>query len=143
MSISRHQAKACLWVPLTALLLFSLIPAGSLLLAVDATTPIALTTPFPTLINLAVEWEISGDDNFNGRVTVRYRKEGAGAWKEGMPLRRVRAGNSTATSPIFYWKNKHSGSIFDLEPDTGYEIELSLSDPDGGDVVRTVTARTR
>jgi hypothetical protein len=43
----------------------------------------------------------------------------------------------------FTWNNKHSGSIFDLDPDTGYEIRLRLSDPDGGSEERTVNAHTR
>ncbi len=41
--------------------------------------------------------------------------------------------------------NMFSGSVFDLEPDTDYEVRLALSDPDGvrGDAQKTVTARTR
>ncbi|MFC1614422.1 right-handed parallel beta-helix repeat-containing protein [Gemmatimonadota bacterium] len=92
-----------------------------------------------------MEWLISGDDNLNGVVLVRYRKktEGEGQWLDGMPLRRVPAGSSVGTSPIFSWKNKHSGSIFALEPATTYEIALSLSDPDGGIAEKTLTATTR
>jgi hypothetical protein len=33
--------------------------------------------------------------------------------------------------------------IFDLKPDTEYEIHLSLKDPDGGAAEKTVKARTR
>jgi hypothetical protein len=72
-------------------------------------------------------------------VTVQYREEGSSLWKEGMPLFRVPAGENVG----FTWSNKHSGSIFGLKPDTGYEILLSLTDPDGGSAQRTVTARTR
>ena len=60
-----------------------------------------------------------------------------------MPLRRIPAGLSKDTSPIFSWKNKHSGSLFYLQPDTQYEIHLSLEDPDGGSAEKTVLARTR
>jgi hypothetical protein len=56
-----------------------------------------------------------------------------------MPLFRVPAGENIG----FTWNNKHSGSIFDLDPDTGYEIRLRLSDPDGGSEERTVNAYTR
>ncbi len=101
-------------------------------------------TPYPTIINLAVEWFIEGDDNLNGIVTVQFREKGEKEWKEGMPLRRVPAGNSgTRTRPTYTWKNKHSGSIFDLKPGTGYEISLNLEDPDGGSAQRTVYAETR
>ncbi len=51
-----------------------------------------------------------------------------------------------AFSPFSYTApNMFSGSIFDLEPDTEYEVRLVLSDPDGvrGTAQRIVTARTR
>jgi hypothetical protein len=51
-----------------------------------------------------------------------------------------------AFSPFAYTApNMFSGSIFDLEPDTDYEVRLVLSDPDGvrGEAQKTVTARTR
>src|SRR5262245_20778356 len=82
--------------------------------AADGTIPGAVSAPYPTIRNLAVEWEIEGDDNLNGVVTVEYRRVGERSWHAGMPLRRVAAGQSRGTRPIFTWKNKHSGSIFDL-----------------------------
>ncbi|MEX1238951.1 MAG: hypothetical protein WEB30_04510, partial [Cyclobacteriaceae bacterium] len=92
----------------------------------DQTIPGELTSPYPTLLNLAFEWQISGDRNQNGVVTVQYRKKGGPQWQQGMPLRRVPAGENIN----FKWKNKHSGSLFDLTPDTQYEIKLTLTDPD-------------
>ena len=121
----------------------SLLILASRLHAEDATAPGSVTAPYPTITNIAVEWLIAGDDNLNGVVSLRYHKAGEKSWREGMPLRRVPAGRSQDTNPIFTWENKHSGSIFDLAPDTGYEIELTLSDPDGGSTQRTVTAKTR
>jgi hypothetical protein len=56
-----------------------------------------------------------------------------------MPLFRVPEGRNLQ----FSWKNKHSGSIFDLRPDTEYEIKLTLKDPDGGAEERIVRSRTR
>ncbi|HUU26381.1 MAG TPA: FlgD immunoglobulin-like domain containing protein [archaeon] len=127
---------------LTALSVFVLF-FFNLSYAQDNTTPGLLSLPYPTIRNLAIEWLITGDDNMNGVVTVKYRAVGDEEWQEAMPLRRIPAGQSIDTSPIFSWKNKHSGSIFDLEPDTEYEINLKLSDPDGGEEERTVRARTR
>jgi hypothetical protein len=112
-------------------------------MAADATVPGDVTTPYPTLTNLAVEWAIKGDDNLNATVTVRYRAIGEQTWHEAMPLRRVPAGKSEQTTPIFSWGNKLSGSILDLRPNTQYEIALSLKDPDGGEAQKTVTIRTR
>ncbi|HTK77004.1 MAG TPA: right-handed parallel beta-helix repeat-containing protein [Gemmataceae bacterium] len=109
----------------------------------DATVPGEVTTPYPTLINLGVEWQIEGDDNENGRVDVRFRAVGETDWHAAMPLRRVPGGQSRPPSTLHKWKNRHAGSIFDLKPDTEYEIHLKLVDPDGGDAERTVRARTR
>ncbi len=129
--------------------------AGLLLLVVgapvaaaaqNATTPGAASSPYPTLENLAVVWEISGDDNLDGVVTVRYREAGAKDWRNGLPLFRIPAGsNSTGSfgTGNGRWSNKHSGSVFDLKPDTTYEIELTLTDPDGGGTTKTLSAKTR
>jgi hypothetical protein len=116
-----------------------LLSAANLVYSQNKTIPGALTSPYPTLINLAVNWEIKGDDNMNGAVSVRYREEGTREWHTGMPLFRVPAGKNLG----FSWTNKHAGSIFDLNPDTGYEIVLTLSDPDGGSEERTIKAHTR
>ena len=91
-------------------------------LAQDATTAGTLSAPHPTLENISLQWEISGDANQNGVVTVRFREQGQSAWRTGLPLRRVPA----ASNQGFSWVNQHAGSVFDLLPDTTYEIELSL-----------------
>ncbi len=112
-------------------------------LASDATTPGKVTTPFPTISNLAVEWQIDGDDDLDATCEVRFRIKGTQPWRTGMSLRRVPAGASQKTSPIVRWTNRLSGSIFDLQPDTNYEIALKLSDPDGGSAQEIIVARTR
>ncbi|RFC45936.1 MAG: Right handed beta helix region [Verrucomicrobia bacterium] len=111
--------------------------------AADFTTPGAITTPFPTLNHLALEWEIEGDEDLDATCQVKFRKEGGTVWSEGRPLVRVPAGKSRETSPIFAWTNRLSGSVFDLEPGTRYEVELQLHDPDGGSARRTVKCATR
>jgi len=110
-------------------------------LAVNNTTAGTPVSPYPTLINLSIEWPISGDSNNNGIVKVRYRKMGTTPWMIGLPLRRVPAGEFSTT---IKWANKHSGSLFDLLQNTTYEIELTLSDPDNaGKTIRTISATTR
>ena len=32
-----------------------------------------ITVPYPTIINLAIEWKIQGDDNQNGLVNIQFR----------------------------------------------------------------------
>jgi len=127
----------------SAALLLSCAFFCGFLQAADSVVPGTLTSPYPTLTNLAFEWELSGDDNLNCVATVEYRQAGTAAWREGLPLRRIPAGQSIDTDPIFYWKNKLSGSLFGLRPGTQYEIRISLSDPDGGSEERTLTATTR
>ena len=113
------------------------------LAASDATTPGEVTTPFPTINHLAVEWQIEGDDDLDATCEVKVRKEGETAWRDAEALRRVPAGKSQKTSPIFTWTNRLSGSVFDLESGTNYEIELKLHDPDGGSATKIVKCSTR
>ncbi len=105
----------------------------------DSTVPGAITAPNPTLRNLTLEWGIDGDGDLDGVVTVRYRAAGEESWRAGTPLVRIPAGSVEG----FSWANRHSGSVFDVEPDTAYQVELYLSDPDGGCAVETVEVRTR
>ena len=93
----------------------------------------------PTLHALGVQVLIAGDENRNGRVTVQYREAGSVTWREGLPLLRVFPETITVAVP-----QQFAGSVFDLAPDTAYEIALRAKDTDGGvNVTRLVTARTR
>ena len=110
----------------------------------NGTIPGEITTPYPTIKCLAVEWMIHGDDNNNARVEVQYRAAGEKEWMKAMPLVRIPAGTTgKRTSPTYSWANKFSGSIFNLKSDTEYEIRLSLTDSDGGKATETVKAHTR
>jgi hypothetical protein len=97
----------------------------------------------PTLICLGFEWEIDGDDNRNATVGVRYRKSAQTTWNEGMPL--LRMGGEKIFRAPYTVPNRFAGSIIDLEPDTEYEVQLTMKDPDGtsGDTIKTTTVRTR
>lgn len=98
--------------------LYIAIGSGSgVLLAGSATVPGAVTTPYPTLHILAVEWAVTGDSNNNGVVTMRYGEAASGEWHAAMPLRRVPAGTARDETANRSWTNRHSGSIFDLSPD--------------------------
>lgn len=108
-------------------------------LAQDASQPGEPSSPEPTPRHLSVVWPFSGDVDGDGRVSVRYRPEGSGAWRPAMPLFRVPA----ASNAGFSWSARHAGSLFGLVPDQAYEIELVLQDPDGGSTLRLLQARTR
>lgn len=100
----------------------------------------------PTLINLGFEWFIQGDDNRNASVSVTYRKKGETAWKDALPMLRLKEERVYMASQVdVIAPNMFAGSILDLEPDTAYEAQFVLADPDGvrGESRRTVTVRTR
>ena len=124
-------------MPLAALLYVTNAPSH----AQDARATVAgvVTLPEPTVEHVSVEWAIEGDSNNNGVVSMRFRAEGETAWRQGMPLRRIPAGSNEGRS----WRNRHSGSLFGLRPNTAYTIELTLADPEGGSATRQVSVRTR
>jgi hypothetical protein len=94
----------------------------------------------PTVVTLGVRWPLTGDDNFNAVVSVRYRPaNGGGAFRDAMPLFRVHPELVTAGGAV----PELAGSIFDLAPNNSYEIQLSAHDPDGGDQTVTLTGTTR
>src|SRR5438105_3140132 len=98
------------------------------------------STDPPTITALGVYLPITGDDNFTATVTVRYRPSGTTAWKPALALQHVHTEVVTglATSPQF------AGSIFDLTPDTSYDVELHAVDADGPvDTTLMLTTRTR
>jgi hypothetical protein len=100
----------------------------------------------PTLINLGFEWFIQGDDNRNASVAVSYRKKGETAWKPALPMLRLKGERVYQASQVdVIAPNMFAGSILDLEPDTAYEAQFVMSDPDGvrGESRRSITVRTR
>jgi hypothetical protein len=94
----------------------------------------------PTLTALGVKLPVTGDDNFNAAVQVRYRKSGTSAWMTALPLFRVHP----ETVGGYVIEPQFAGSVFDLRPATTYDIELTLSDPDGPiNQTLNLTAATR
>src|SRR5437016_4422162 len=102
--------------------------------------PGAVNVDRPTVVTLGVQLLISGDDDHDARVAVRYRPTGDPVWRDAMDLFRVHpASVSGRTVP-----EQFAGSIFELTPGTTYDIELHATDPDGPvDQVIPVTATLR
>jgi hypothetical protein len=107
----------------------------------NATRPGEPVAEPATFHSLGVRWPVRGDANVNAVVGVHFRPKGETAWREALALFRtdptsvpaeIRVGNG--------WL--FAGSIVDLVPDTEYEVALTLFDPDGGGVQRTLTMRT-
>ena len=110
--------------------------------------PGAVVVEPPTTGALGVEWRIQGDDNRNASVAVAWRRSGETTWRDGLPLLRLQ-GEAVLQGASFHYvaPNMFAGSVFDLAPDTSYDVRLRLTDPDApagsAPVERTVTARTR
>ncbi|HEV7716492.1 MAG TPA: hypothetical protein VGO53_12920, partial [Steroidobacteraceae bacterium] len=120
--------------------------ASSAAWAENRTTTGELVVEPPTLMALGFEWTIVGDDNRNSHVAISYRKKGTQKWSRGLDPLRLQ-NEETYTKGALDWvaPNMFSGSVFDLDEDTDYEVKLALQDADGvdGDAEKTVTVRTR
>ncbi len=99
----------------------------------------------PTIHTIGLSLPVlSGDQNFNARARLSYRPVGSSSWNEALPLQRVRTDTlSHRDSTPFPVGEQFAGSIFDLQPDTAYEVALNIADPDGGDAERRGVVRTR
>ncbi len=113
-----------------------------LLAATDATQTVRFES-YATVHSIGVEWHITGDANHNAACRVRYRAQGEDAWRDAMPLLRIDYAwwyhKDKADAPT----NMLAGSLFFLEPGTTYELQLTRTDPDGGDATKTLTVATR
>ncbi len=121
---------------------------AGLIFAEDSMRSEALIVDPPTLICLGFQWRINGDDNENGVCEIHFREKGNSEWKRGMDLFRTngeKGGTDKFTPPAYITPNAFGGSLFDLKPDTEYEVRLTLKDPDGvdGEAEKMVTVKTR
>jgi hypothetical protein len=121
-------------------------PAAPLPLSPNAVVPGELFVEPPTLINLGFEWRIQGDDNRNASVAVSFRKQGETLWRPALPLLRLNGERIFSESRIdVVTPNMFAGSILDLDPDSAYEAQFVITDPDGvqGEPRRSAIVRTR
>src|SRR4029453_6331400 len=114
------------------LVVLALVTITLTMRAANGVTPGQFVIEPATLICLGFEWDITGDDNRNATVEVSYRVSGQTAWIGGMPL--LRMGGERIMRAPYTVPDRFAGSILDLQPDTEYEIRLTMKDPDGGSV---------
>ena len=104
-----------------------------------------------TLISAGVEWRIDGDANRDAAVAITYRKRGDSEWWKGLPLLRIGGERTVFEGALDYTAPKmFAGSLFNLAENSEYEVQFTLSDPDGvtgadskGTVTKRVTLKTR
>lgn len=107
--------------------------------------PGAVRLQHPTLHAIGLEWDIKGDFNRNSQVDVAYRVIGQTDWHNAQPLLR-NLFDGAGTSRLGWHvvcPNRFSGSVLNLEPDTSYQIRLTLHDPDGGDQQQIIETHTK
>ena len=128
--------------PGRALLLSLWFPA--MVFAVNSIQPGALSADPSTSCCLGVYLPIaSGDDNRDATATLRYRETGTLQWRTGLPLLRVRPDQISGESPPGAYglpvpARQFAGSIFGLAAATTYDVEVTVSDPDGGGGTQTL-----
>jgi len=108
--------------------------------AQNAVTPGTIRTD-ATFENISINYAIAGDVNRNSSLTLRYRAVGALNFEDGAITMRAFPGmiiDGSSTS-----RNFHAGSCMYLNPATTYEVELTLSDPNGGGTVTSEFVTTK
>jgi hypothetical protein len=147
----RHECRsvAVLVVGVTLLCVSGPAPAAQSAHGVSSTGDVIVEPA--TLVSAGFEWPIEGDGNRNATVAVVYRKKGDADWRTGLPLLRI-GGERTVFAGALDYTAPHmfAGSLFGLTENTDYEVQFTLSDPDGvrgadkaGTLTRVVTVRTR
>ncbi|HEY1013243.1 MAG TPA: right-handed parallel beta-helix repeat-containing protein [Herpetosiphonaceae bacterium] len=94
-----------------------------------------------TFDHIGVVWAISGDDNRNSAFALEFRAVGEQQWRAGAPAMRATPTIRVEDGPLGL--NSWAASAMFLRPGQSYELRLTLTDPDGGGAVRTITAATR
>lgn len=122
---------------LLSLLVLLLAPTAR---ADDVLLPGSVVLDRSTVVTLGVRLLVSGDDDHDASVQLRYRPAGDLVWRTGLPLFRVRP--ESVTGRVV--PEQFAGSVFDLAPATTYDVELRAIDPDGPvDQTVVVSATTR
>ena len=77
-----------------------------------------------TFNSIGIEVLFSGDANADAQAGVLFKKSSDASWRQGLPLWPTNDGSSQP-GPALY------GSLLMLEAGTSYDVQVSLSDPDG------------
>jgi len=94
-----------------------------------------------TYEHISVFLNISGDDNLNSTYTIEYRPQGTTIYLMG--AKTLRTDPLVSIDGEVVGRNFHAGSAMFLQPNTTYELRLTLTDPDGGSDVDLITWQTK
>ena len=94
-----------------------------------------------TYEHISVLYNISGDENRNSSLLIEYRPQGTTAYLVG--AKTLRAHPSSLVDGNTLGRNHLAGSAMFLEPNTTYDLRLTITDADGGGDVETITWQTK
>jgi len=128
------QLKTC--ILFAFLLTFPLI-----IFSQNAVTPGTIRTD-ATFESISILYNISNDVNLNSTLQINYRENGSGqTYQPAAKTMRAHPGliiDGNATN-----RNYHAGSIMFLTTGTTYDVQIILTDPDGGSVTNNITVTTK
>lgn len=109
--------------------------------AQNSVSPLDIRTD-ATFENISIYYSINGDDNLNSSLSVSFRENGSNnPFLQAAPAIRAYPGLIINGTTVNF--NYHACSALLLKPGTEYELRITLSDPDGGGTVSTITATTK
>lgn len=95
-----------------------------------------------TFENISVLYNITGDTNRNSSLQINYRETASGAAFQPAAMT-MRAYPGLVIDGSTQNRNYHAGSIMHLSPSTGYDIQLILTDPNGGGTSSIISVQTK
>ena len=94
-----------------------------------------------TYSTIGVQWNVSGDANYNSSLTIEYKKTSQANYN--IAAKTLRANPTAIVDGAALNYNFHAGSALFLDPGTTYDLRLTLIDPDGGGTVQNITKQTK
>jgi len=94
-----------------------------------------------TFEHLSVHLNIIGDDNLNSSLQIEYRLSGSSTYLGAADAMRAFPSMIVDGNPLNM--NFHAGSALFLQPNSDYDLRITLSDPDGGgnQIFRSITTK--
>ena len=88
---------------------------------------------YSTISSIGIEWDLVGDADHDATAAVEFRVAGTAGWRPALPLVRVDYNGS----------NMFAGSVLFLNPNTAYEVRLTLDRSRRRRRLQTVVVATR
>ena len=94
-----------------------------------------------TFEHISAHLNINGDDNHNSTMTLEYKLKGTSVWMSA--AKSMRAFPEMIVDGGALNENFHAASALFLQPNSNYDLRVTVTDPDGGGTVINTTYHTR